>query len=92
MIRAIVTSSSTLEIAGPRRITWRPASDPMFEQARRELEIGTERAIRAAEDAYIARHGDMHGVAFRVRSVIETLSGTVPLDVLSNGVTQQNES
>jgi len=75
-MRQIVTTTHTLEIAGPRGQIWRPVSDKNFAAAARLAEQQSfTGAIQLAEDAYIAAHGDMHGVAFRVRSVSETLTG-----------------
>lgn len=88
MIRKIAEMSRTLQMAGPRNIAWRPAADAIYETARRELEVSVERSIRLAEDAHIARHGDMHGVVFRVRTVTETIAGTSPIAVLIDGPTE----
>lgn len=72
-------TSHVLEIAGPRGQIWRPAlqtSGDLFREPQRLAMAGRlHEALEAAQDAYIAAHGDMHGVAFRVRSTTETLVG-----------------
>lgn len=68
-----------LEIAGPRGQVWRPAHSTMggmFREAQALADQGNlAGALHAAQDSYIEANGGMHGVAFRVRSHIETLSG-----------------
>ena len=75
----ITRTTHVLEIAGPRGQIWRPALSvvgDLFRDAQGLAEQGNmASALRTAEDAYIAAHGDMHGVAFRVRSIAETLTG-----------------
>lgn len=83
-------TSHVLEIAGPRGQIWRPAlqtsSGDLFREPQRLVMAGRfVEGLEAAQDAYIAAHGDMHGVAFRVRSNTETLVGLGAADqILSN--------
>ena len=81
-------TSHVLEIAGPRGQIWRPAlqtSADLFREPQRLVMAGRfYEALEAAQDAYIAAHGDMHGVAFRVRSNTETLVGMGSPDQILN--------
>lgn len=75
-MRQIVTITHTLEIAGPRGQIWRPATDKHFagaiQMSQQDNPVG---ALEAAQEAYVAAHGNMHGVSFRIRTVKEVLSG-----------------
>lgn len=81
MLSQISKTEHTLQIAGPRRQVWRRAG-PEFAEANALLSTSFERAIALAEDLYIARFGSMHGVAFRVLTKTETLSGTASIEQL----------
>jgi hypothetical protein len=61
------TTSQTLEMSGPRGQIWRPAIGDVFINANTLVAAGrTYEGLLAAQDAYVATHGDMHGVDFRV--------------------------
>jgi len=79
-VQELKSTSKTLEIHGPRGQIWRPASGDIFDQARQLTEVGrTYEALLTAQDAYIAKHGDMHEVDFRVvtREVTITVIGAM---------------
>jgi hypothetical protein len=67
--------SCTLEQSGPRGLAWHPASREMMGEACRLAEAGRSyEALLLAQDLYIGKHGDMHGVDFRVVTKEVTVS------------------
>lgn len=84
-MQQIVNTNHVLEIAGPRGQIWRPAADEVLRPAK-QLAVRGElvAAIEAAQDAYIEKNGSMLGVAFRVRTTTETLSGLCAVDSILN--------
>lgn len=80
-------SEAILEIAGPRGQIYRPALDRCFQEARALAEAGRYmEAMRAAEDAQIAREGNCFGVTFRVVVKSTRYIGIADKDRLLHGV------
>lgn len=73
---SLAKTEHTLEIAGPRKQGWRPAGSAHGELLREAVTLASlgriAEAIERAEDLWIAQHGHMHGVSFRVRQTCET--------------------
>lgn len=66
-MREMRTTSCTLEQSGPRDMAWRPVDAELFKEASHLAHAGRSyEALLLAQDVYIAKHGDMHGVDFRV--------------------------
>ena len=63
-------TESHLQIYGPRRQSWRPASSVHGVLLSKAIVLAQQglsaAAIQAAEDAWVAGKGGMHGVCFRV--------------------------
>lgn len=80
------TSEHTLEIRGPRNIAWRPAASVHSELLGEAIALAfhgrASEAIQKAEDLWIAKHGDMHGIGFRVRTTQTILTATSPKNVV----------
>jgi hypothetical protein len=69
------SSTCTLEQSGPRGMAWHPVSRDELQDACRLAEAGRSyEALLLAQDLYIAKHGDMHGVEFRVVTKEVTVS------------------
>lgn len=74
-MRQLIEINHVLEVAGPRGIAFRPAYDEMYNPAQKLASLGNiEASIVAAEDAYIAKEGNMHGISFRVVTTSKTIS------------------
>lgn len=67
-----------LEIHGPRGQIWRSANGVHYDLLKEAIDLAAHErkseAITKAQDLWIAKNGDMHGVSFRVRSTIEIVS------------------
>ena len=85
-MRQVVITDHQLEMAGPRNIAYRPTIDEFLRPAARLAYQGNiAAALEAAEDAYVAKHGNMRGISFRVRTTTEILSGNGTHDRLVDG-------
>jgi hypothetical protein len=76
----ITTTYHTLEMAGPRGIAWRPISSALdseiFKMAIKLAEQGDFIAsLNSAQDSYIEKYGEMHHVAFRIKTKTEIFTG-----------------
>jgi hypothetical protein len=94
-MQQLTNTSQTLEMNGPRGLVWRPVPPEIFQEARELTAAGrTYEALLCAQDAYIATHGDMHGVGFRVvtREVTVTVLGALDLDSRALYTAAQNNS
>lgn len=70
--------SCTLEQSGPRGQAWRHVDAELFREANHLAHVGRSyEALLLAQDVYIAKHGQMHEVDFRVvtREVTVTFLG-----------------
>ena len=86
MIISTSKTEHTLEIFGPRGIAWRPAASTHGDLLKEPIALAylgrIPEAISRSEDLWIERHGNMHNIGFRVRSTVETISGTSIKDVM----------
>lgn len=74
-MREMKSSSCTLEQSGPRGLAWHPAAREVLGEACQLAEAGRSyEALLLAQDLYVAKHGDMHGVDFRVVTKEVTVS------------------
>lgn len=79
-MHTITHEESVLEQYGPRDISWRRASDTCLSEAQQLVYFGRHKeALNIAQDAWIAAHGEMHGIRFRVRSVTTAIHGLHPV-------------
>lgn len=80
----VTVENHALEVFGPRGQSWRPVHQECLKAAAELARAGRlGEAIIAAEDAWIEAHGQMHGVAFRVRTQVERFTGNAQPDVLA---------
>lgn len=70
MLHSLLWKDSALQMFGPRGQAWRPASSVHGALLRKAIVLAAQghslAAIQAAEEAWVAREGHMHDVAFRV--------------------------
>lgn len=78
-MKQLTTTYHTLEQYGPRNQVWRSVQKAdlpgAFDLAYRGSLID---ALMCAETEYIVKHGDMHGVKFRIKSQTVTLTTIGP--------------
>ena len=94
-MQQLTNISQSLEIRGPRDQPWRPLATEMFQEANRLTESGrTYEALLCAQDLYVSKHGDMHGVDFRVvtREVTVSILGAFDLKSLALYAASNNNS
>lgn len=79
-MRTISQEEHVLEQYGPRDISWRRATDKCLAGAQHHAYVGRhQEALHLAQDSWVSAHGDMHGIRFRVRSVVTSIYGLHPV-------------
>lgn len=77
-MRQTSETSHVLEIYGPRNQAFRPVSTDIYPELKQAQCLAWDGlimgAICAAQEAYIAKHGEMHGIRFRVTTKVVTHS------------------
>jgi hypothetical protein len=74
-VRQMTCTNCTLEQSGPRGLAWHPIDGELFREAVHIARAGRSyEALLLAQDTYIAKYGDMHGVDFRVVTKEVTVS------------------
>lgn len=85
MLHSREKKQHVLEIHGPRGQIWRSANGVHWDLLKEAIELASHdrksEAITKAQDLWIAKNSDMHGVSFRIRTTIEIVSSFSPNDL-----------